>query len=71
MSVYRPPRPENPCGRACPDRTSTCKLNCEKWAEYEVAYKEYEDKKYKEVEKANMLLEARNGSFKRWHVNHR
>lgn len=64
-------KPKQPCDRGCEKRTSECKLTCEKWADYELEYKKYDDAKYKEVQEVEMLQDATRASYKRWHIKNR
>ena len=54
-----PLAPKPPCEKDCPDRSSVCAVNCERWSAYVKARGEYYAEKLK-ISKSNARTAARN-----------
>lgn len=57
-----------PCGKKCPDRTTTCKFTCDRWKEYETAKRaEYAQR---EVEfNARLYSDTKERAMRRWIIH--
>ena len=58
-------RPVSPCYRnskGCPDRTPTCRKTCEKFKEYEKAYRAFESWRTSEYQSADHKTHSRSRS---------